>query len=201
LVLDRHPYRGAFGGAGEIGHMIVKPGGRPCPCGCRGCLEQYVSLYSAAETICGPERMPDEVPVEEVVDYLRARDPRVLAWQQEAGQYLKVAIRNIEAVFDPDTVVIGGGLPQEMMDGLIAAASPLLPSMMHRRTTPLPRITPAEHASERPALGAAALPIAVLLQPDVANAAWSAPTAKVRKRVNDALAMLGVNFAEAPVGH
>jgi predicted NBD/HSP70 family sugar kinase len=198
LVVDRHPYRGAFGGAGEIGHMIVKPGGRPCPCGSRGCLEQYVSFYSAAETVCGPERTPDEVPVEEVVGYLRARDPRVLAWQQEAGQYLKIAIRNVEAVFDPDTVVIGGGLPQEMMDGLIAAASPLLPGMMHRRASALPRLMPAEHASERPALGAAALPMAVLLQPDVANAAWSAPTEKVRKRVNKALVMLGVNFADAP---
>ncbi|WP_296438849.1 ROK family transcriptional regulator, partial [Rhizobium sp. 60-20] len=33
LIIDGHPYRGAFGGAGEIGHMIVKPGGRLCPCG------------------------------------------------------------------------------------------------------------------------------------------------------------------------
>ncbi|HVY99760.1 MAG TPA: ROK family transcriptional regulator [Dongiaceae bacterium] len=201
LVLDRHPYRGAFGGAGEIGHMIVKPGGRPCPCGSRGCLEQYVSFYSAAEMVCGTERTPDEVPVEEVVGYLRAGDPRILAWQQEAGQYLKIAIRNIEAVFDPDTVVIGGGLPQEMMDGLIAAASPLLPSMMHRRANPLPRITPAEHASERPALGAAALPMAALLQSDVVHAAWSAPTEKVRRRANKALAILGVNFADAAQPH
>jgi predicted NBD/HSP70 family sugar kinase len=201
LVLDRQPYRGAFGGAGEIGHMIVKPGGRPCPCGSRGCLEQYVSLYSAAELVCGPERMPDEVPVEEIVEYLRARDPRILAWQQEAGEYLKIAIRNIEAIFDPDTVVIGGGLPPAMMDGLVAAASPLLPGMMHRRAGTLPRLMPAEHASERPALGAAALPMAMLLQPDVTNAAWSAPTEQVRKRPNAALAMLGINFAEAPQSH
>ncbi len=165
-MLDRQPYRGAFGGAGEIGHMIVKPGGRPCPCGSRGCLEQYVSLYSAAEMVCGPERTPDEVPAEEIVEYLRARDPRILAWQQEAGEYLKIAIRNIEAIFDPDTVVIGGGLPPAMMEGLVAAASPLLPSMMHRRASALPRLMPAEHASERPALGAAALPMAMLLQAD-----------------------------------
>jgi predicted NBD/HSP70 family sugar kinase len=195
LVLDRHPYRGAFGGAGEIGHMIVKPGGRPCPCGSRGCLEQYVSLYAAAETVCGPERAPDEVPVEELVEFLRIGDPRLTAWQQEAGQYLKIAIRNIEAIFDPDTVVIGGGLPQELMDGLIAAATPLLPGMMHRRASRLPRLMPAEHASERPALGAAALPMAVLLQPDLPNAAWSTPTERVRKRTNRALSILGIDFA------
>jgi len=201
LVLDGHHYRGAFGGAGEIGHMIVKPGGRPCPCGSRGCLEQYVSLYAAAEMVCGPDRTPDEVPEEELVEYLRAGDQRLLAWQQEAGQYLKIAIRNIEAIFDPDTVVIGGGLPQEMMDGLIAAASPLLPSMMHRSASTLPRIMPAEHASALPALGAAALPIAVLLQqPGSASAAWSVPTAAVKTRSNPALALLGVDFAQPPQG-
>jgi len=199
LVLDGHHYRGAFGGAGEIGHMIVKPGGRPCPCGSRGCLEQYVSLYAAAEMVCGPDRTPDDVPVEELVDYLRTGDARLIAWQHEAGQYLRIAIRNIEAIFDPDTVVIGGGLPQEMMDGLIAAASPLLPGMMHRRSSTLPRLMPAEHASELPALGAAALPIAVLLQqPGSGSAAWSAPTEAVRRRRNPALALLGVDFSQSP---
>jgi predicted NBD/HSP70 family sugar kinase len=190
LVLDGHHYRGAFGGAGEIGHMIVKPGGRPCPCGSRGCLEQYVSLYAAAEAVCGPTRTPDEVPAEELVGYLRDGDPRLLAWQQEAGQYLKIAIRNIEALFDPDTVVIGGGLPAELMEGLIAATTPLLPSMIHRHGT-LPRLMRAEHASELPALGAAALPMALLVQPGLPAGAWQ-PAASVDMPVNPALEILGV---------
>jgi predicted NBD/HSP70 family sugar kinase len=195
LVLDGHYYRGAFGGAGEIGHMIVKPGGRPCPCGSRGCLEQYFSLYAAAEAVCGPTRTPDEVPAEELVGYLRSGDPRLLTWQQEAGQYLKIAIRNIEAIFDPDTVVMGGGLPPELMEGLIAAAMPLLPSMGHRHSSSLPRLVRAEHASELPALGAAALPMAVLVQPGMSNAAWSPPSEAVRGRAIPALAMLGVDLA------
>lgn len=198
LVLDGHHYRGAFGGAGEIGHLIVKPGGRPCPCGSRGCLEQYVSLYAAAEAVCGPTRTPDEVPAEELVGYLQAGDPRLLNWQSEAGQYLKIAIRNIEAIFDPDTVVIGGGLPPELMDGLIAATNPLLPAMIHRRANHLPRLMPAENASELPALGAAALPMALLLQPSQPNAAWSPATGAVTETesgsVNPAMAILGVSL-------
>jgi hypothetical protein len=60
---------------------------------------------------------------------------------------------------------------------------------------------PAEHASALPALGAAALPIAVLLQqPGSASAAWSAPSAAVKARSNPALALLGVDFAQAPQG-
>lgn len=192
LITDGHHYRGAFGGAGEIGHMIVKPGGRLCPCGSRGCLEQYVSLYAAAEAVCGPERAPDEVPAEELAAYCREGDPRLIAWQQQAGQYLRIAIRNIEAMFDPDTIVIGGGLPPELMDGLVAAAAPLLPTMVHRHSSNLPRLMPAEHASQLPSLGAAALPIAMAMRPDIPNAAWSRPSEVVLEVTNPALAFLGI---------
>ena len=162
FVMDGQYHRGAFGGAGEIGHMIVKPGGRLCPCGSRGCLEQYVSYYAAAELVCGPTRAPDEVPAEEIAEHLRNGDPRLTAWIEEAGEYLKIAVRNIEALFDPETVVIGGGLPAELMERLIAAATPLPKAMIHRRASELPRLMPAEHASDLPALGAAALPMGAL---------------------------------------
>ncbi|MDR6290467.1 putative NBD/HSP70 family sugar kinase [Inquilinus ginsengisoli] len=194
IVVDGQHYRGAFGGAGEIGHMIVKPGGRLCPCGSRGCLEQYVSLYAAAEAVCGPTRAPDEVPAEELVALLRDGDPRLLAWQQEAGEYLRIAIRNIEAMFDPDTIVIGGGLPPELMEGLIAAASPLLPGMTHRHASSLPRLVPAEHAADLPAMGAAALPVAVLLQSSLSRLSAS-PSIGTAAADNPALALLGVRLA------
>jgi predicted NBD/HSP70 family sugar kinase len=194
IVVDGQHYRGAFGGAGEIGHMIVKPGGRLCPCGSRGCLEQYVSLYAAAEAVCGPTRAPDEVPAEELVALLRDGDTRLLAWQQEAGEYLRIAIRNIEAMFDPDTIVIGGGLPTELMEGLIAAASPLLPGMTHRHASSLPRLVPAEHAADLPAMGAAALPVAVLLQSSLSRLSAS-PGSGTAAADNPALALLGVRLA------
>ena len=43
LWLDGRVYRGANGGAGELGHIIVRAGGLPCPCGSHGCLEVYTS--------------------------------------------------------------------------------------------------------------------------------------------------------------
>ena len=43
IILDHHLYTGLAGTAGEAGHMIVQPGGRSCPCGNHGCLEQYIS--------------------------------------------------------------------------------------------------------------------------------------------------------------
>jgi predicted NBD/HSP70 family sugar kinase len=193
LVLDGHHYRGAFGGAGEIGHLIVKPGGRLCACGSRGCLEQYVSFYSAAETICGPTRTPDEVSAEELVERLLDDDPRLTTWLREAAQYLRIAIRNIEAMFDPDTVVIGGGLPAELLERLIDATSPLLPAMIHRHANTLPRLMRAEHSSELPALGAAALPIAIALQPNVSGASTNA--ASMAGTDNPALVALGIDLS------
>jgi predicted NBD/HSP70 family sugar kinase len=194
VVVDGQHYRGAFGGAGEIGHMIVKPGGRLCPCGSRGCFEQYVSLYAAAEAVCGPTRAPDEVPAEELVALLRDGDSRLLAWQEEAGQYLRIAIRNIEAMYDPDTIVIGGGLPAELLQGLIAAATPLLPAMSHRQTgSGLPRLVPAEHAADLPAMGAAALPVAVLLQSNLSRLSAS-PGEGSAAADNPALVLLGVRL-------
>ena len=47
MILDGQPYRGAWGNAGEIGHMVIEPDGLPCACGSRGCLEQYVSVHAA----------------------------------------------------------------------------------------------------------------------------------------------------------
>ena len=43
IVVDGHLLRGGFGLAGELGHIVVAPGGRPCGCGSRGCLEAYAS--------------------------------------------------------------------------------------------------------------------------------------------------------------
>ena len=43
LVLERRLWKGSDGAAGEIGHFVVDPGGRPCKCGSRGCLERYAS--------------------------------------------------------------------------------------------------------------------------------------------------------------
>ncbi len=48
---DGHLYKGSGHNAGEIGHMIVVPDGRQCPCGNRGCLERYVSLQAAYEAL------------------------------------------------------------------------------------------------------------------------------------------------------
>ena len=49
VVADGRVLRGAFGNAGELGHIVVVPDGRPCACGNRGCLETYASRFAVRD--------------------------------------------------------------------------------------------------------------------------------------------------------
>ena len=77
LFLGGHLFKGSAHNAGEIGHMIVEPDGRPCPCGNRGCLERYLSLRAAYECL----KLPDaDHAAPEMLSALLARgDKRIEA--------------------------------------------------------------------------------------------------------------------------
>jgi predicted NBD/HSP70 family sugar kinase len=189
MIVGGEHYRGGSGGAGEIGHMIVKPGGRPCSCGNRGCLEQYVSLYAAAEAISGAERTADMVRPEELAACLAQGEPRFMAWLTEAAQHMRIAIHNIEVMFDPETVVIGGDLPEAVLERLVALTMPLLPSVYPDARRKLPRLSVAG-AQDRPALGAAALPISAMVQPSL-DLLWKNGSSASEAPLSQAQTVLG----------
>lgn len=123
LVLDRRLYRGAYGVAGEIGHLRVVPDGRPCTCGQRGCWEQYASgsaLTRAAREAAQsrPEAAGlihaaggvSEVDGHAVTEAAGAGDPFALSLLEELGRDLGAGVASIAAVLDPRLVVIGGGV-------------------------------------------------------------------------------------------
>jgi glucokinase len=107
LVVGGRLVRGANGMAGEYGHMQVVPDGRACPCGGRGCWEQYCSgralARAAAEAgsdLAGPA----------LTIAAREGDPVALAAYAEVGRWLGVGVANLVAALDPPLVVIGGGV-------------------------------------------------------------------------------------------
>ena len=59
IILDGRLYRGSNRAAGEIGHMILVPGGEPCGCGNSGCVEAYAGGANFPETNTGPYRTPE----------------------------------------------------------------------------------------------------------------------------------------------
>jgi len=122
IVLDGRIVHGARDFAGEVGHMIVVPDGRPCKCGQRGCLEQYssagaIAAAAAAAIAEGGESSLAKVLSEkgsldaaDVNAARRASDELAGRIWDEALRYLAVACVNLQRVFDCDLIVIAGGL-------------------------------------------------------------------------------------------
>lgn len=161
LFINGQIYRGLRGAAGEIGHIIVEPGGKICECGNRGCLERYVSLRAAYEAIGEAEDDPDSLA--KLEQRLNDNDPAVKAWLKDAAEKLRMGILALESTLDPEAVFIGGLLPSKLAEALMAELLPPLPSVTTLQGSGQgsgePHIQLGRSAPSAPAQGAASVPI------------------------------------------
>ena len=100
---------GKTGKAGEIGHSILYPDGRKCPCSNEGCLEQYAShqaIYSELEQALG---LPD-VNSSLVIERYKKGDPTVQKVLRTNAHYLSIAVNNLAVIYEPDLVVINSSI-------------------------------------------------------------------------------------------
>ncbi|MDT0388296.1 ROK family protein [Streptomyces dubilierae] len=111
IGVDGRVEAGAHGFAGEIGHIVVRPGGAPCPCGQRGCLERFASAAAVSEAWAAASGSPgaDAADCAKAVD---AGDPRALAVWQQAVDALADGLVTALTLLDPRTLIIGGGLAE-----------------------------------------------------------------------------------------
>ncbi|NEB03802.1 ROK family protein [Streptomyces sp. SID13726] len=102
---------GAHGFAGEIGHIVVRPGGTPCPCGQRGCLERYASAAAVSQAWADATGDPgaDAAACAKAVE---AADPRAQEVWQHAVAALADGLVTALTLLDPRTLIIGGGLAE-----------------------------------------------------------------------------------------
>jgi glucokinase len=122
LVVGGSVVHGAFGGAGEWGHMVIDVDGPLCTCGNRGCLEMLVSGSALGRAA---RRMAEELPDSGFGRALRAgreitgmlatelaHDGDAVARDvvEEVGRHLGVGIGNVVNVLNPEVVVVGGGV-------------------------------------------------------------------------------------------
>ncbi|MBD8869161.1 ROK family glucokinase [Nocardioides sp. MJB4] len=172
LVLDGALHRGSFGIAGEIGHLRVVPGGRPCPCGQRGCLEQYASGTALVEdtralvSAGSPDsevlltRARGEVGAIDgpmVTELARQGDRFALARIEQLGQWLGEGVASLVAVLDPGVVVVGGGVSEAgdlLLDPVRAAFAAHLTGGGHR---PVAEVRVATLGNDAGLIGAADL--------------------------------------------
>jgi glucokinase len=162
--------RGANGFAGEPGHMIVDPGGPPCPCGRRGCWERYGSgsglarlgrdaahagLVPRVVELAGGDA--EDVRGEHVTQAAGEGCEGATEVLRQFGWWVALGIANLVAILDSEMVVIGGGLVASgdlVLDPIRAAFPSLLFGGPVRPEVPIVQAALGEHAG---AIGAALL--------------------------------------------
>jgi glucokinase len=124
LILDGKPYRGSIGAGAELGHVVVDLDGPKCQGNCpnRGCIETYASgTAMARDGRFAAEQTPDsalgkalasgeDFTGRTVTDAAIAGDETALGVVHEAGRHLGAAFSSYANAFDPDVIVVGGGV-------------------------------------------------------------------------------------------
>ncbi|RCH66014.1 ROK family protein [Streptomyces sp. SDr-06] len=153
IGIDGRVEPGAHGFAGEIGHIVVRPGGIPCPCGQRGCLERLAS--ASAVTLAWAEASGDpDADAADCAKAVESGDPRALAVWRDAVEALADGLVTALTLLDPRTLIIGGGLA-EAGETLFV---PLRAAVEERVTfQKLPEIVPAALGDTAGCLGAGLL--------------------------------------------
>lgn len=145
LIANGRLYSGAHGSAGEVGHMVLDPDGPLCACGMHGCTEAYASGSSIARAA--------GKPASEVFAAARGGEPQALAIVERAAGMVGIALLNLANLFDPEVIVMGGGITESWSLVEAKLAAPILESPFvtaNRR----PRLARAELGSEVGLVGA-----------------------------------------------
>jgi glucokinase len=144
---------GAHGFAGEIGHIVVRPAGAPCPCGQAGCLERYASAAAVSSAWADASGNPD-ADAADCAKAMTSGDPKALTIWHEAISALADGLTTALTLLDPRTLIIGGGLA-EAGETLF---TPLRDAVKKRVTfQKLPTIVPAALGDTAGCLGAGLL--------------------------------------------
>ena len=133
LILERKLYSGFNRTAGEIGHMVLEVSGPKCGCGNKGCFEALASRTAIFRKIKeavkeGQKTLLTEMLGPELED-LRSGDLRKAIKRgdkfvehivEEAAEYTGIAVSNLINILNPEVVVIGGGLMEQLEDEMLA---------------------------------------------------------------------------------
>ncbi|MFT4084582.1 MAG: ROK family protein [Nocardioides sp.] len=172
VVLGGTLLRGRNGMAGEFGHMQVVPAGLPCECGGTGCWEQYSSgnalvrfvrarmdvphhSPSMLEELCGGDPAGITGPL--ITQAARAGDRLSLSAFASVGEWLGIGLANLAAAFDPELLVIGGGVSAADDLLLDPAREALADSLVAGRHRVIPPVLRAAFGPEAGVIGAAAM--------------------------------------------
>lgn len=173
LLINGEVYRGAHGVAPELGHLRLVPGGRQCPCGKRGCWERYCSGTALAATavellarapwqttlLAGHAAAdPHQITGRTVAAAARDGDPLATRAMAELARWLGEGLALVADVYDPELIIIGGGVSESAPLFLDEAREHYATAVTGAGHRPLARIRTAQLGGDDAGLvGAAAL--------------------------------------------
>lgn len=116
IVINKKLYTGDFGGAGEIGHMVLVAEGRKCECGQRGCLEAYASEDFIVEYIKENIKMyteskidlTEDLSIEKVYEYAKEGDMLAIDVLRLSAKYLGYGLLSMINLLNPLTIILAG---------------------------------------------------------------------------------------------
>jgi glucokinase len=163
--------RGLTGAGAEMGHTVIEAFGPWCKCGLRGCLEQYASgqaiarmakealAEDPASSILNYAASIEEVTTADVSRAAHEYDETACAVLRRAGRALAIGLSNIANIFDPEVIVLGGGVVLAGEPFLGPARDEIARMTQAQRRRPL-RIVIAALGGDAGIIGAAALALA-----------------------------------------
>lgn len=172
LLLEGTLFRGAHGVAPELGHLCVVPGGRPCSCGKHGCWERYCSgtalsatavellaSHPSRSTVLAREAAGDSRSVtgRKVAAAARDGDPLAQLAMAELASWLGKGLALVADVYDPEIIVIGGGVSESAPLFLDDARDHYTSTVTGAGYRPLARIRTAQLGDDAGLVGAATL--------------------------------------------
>ena len=169
IILNGKPFIGDHGVASEIGHMIVVAGGELCTCGNRGCWERYASAtaiiregrkFAEAHPDCRIAKAVDgdlsRIEARTVIDLAKAGDPDSLKLFNEYVDMLCAGLVNLINLYDPEVIVLGGGV-SHAGEFLLNAVRERMPALVFYKGMPYAHIELAKLGNDAGIIGAAML--------------------------------------------
>ncbi|MEE6308579.1 ROK family protein [Plantactinospora veratri] len=152
VVLHGEPVPGTAWSAGEVGHMPVHPGGEPCSCGQRGCLEVYASAGGLARRYARLGGTPglDSRGIAAAA----STDPLAGSVWDTATQALGIALATLTLTLDPARIVLGGGLAEAGAQLFDPVRDALRAALAWRAA---PEVVPSAFGAQAAQVGAAIL--------------------------------------------
>lgn len=115
IVVNGQIYRGQKGIAAEFGHLVIRPGGEPCRCGKRGCIEAYVADYRILEKARNACKAGEwncqalsSLTIEEITKIAKAGEPALCKIFKKGGEILGLGISGLVQIFNPEKIIIAG---------------------------------------------------------------------------------------------